>query len=198
MLLGAWPIGGNKSSSLQHPNDKSGKCRFLILCSSYAMFLILGAAIFSVIEAPQVDRYQREFDETRKRFLEQNPCVKSKWLHVPLKINCLFAFVPTSCNFAIWKYKYAVHKRGSNQRDLRVVFLFFLLSFTWTIRGWWCAAKVKIQSTKDKQRTIYAITFLKYINRMGRKWNQGKWLWLWSSSSCAWQSRVPVSYNTVL
>lgn len=78
MLLGAWPIGGHKHSNLQHPTDKNGKCRFLILCCSYALFLIVGAAIFSVIEAPQVDRYQREFDETKKRFLNQNPCVQGK------------------------------------------------------------------------------------------------------------------------
>ncbi|XP_031636662.1 potassium channel subfamily K member 1-like isoform X2 [Contarinia nasturtii] len=75
MLLGAWPIGGVKHSSIQNPHEKSGKCRFIILCSSYALFLVIGAAIISVIEAPQLDKYQRELIETKDKFAQRNPCI---------------------------------------------------------------------------------------------------------------------------
>lgn len=80
MLLGAWPIGGVKHSSLTNSNDKNGKCRFAILCGCYALFLIIGAAIFSVIEAPQLDKYQRELIEVKDKFAQRNPCLSRKFL----------------------------------------------------------------------------------------------------------------------
>lgn len=80
MLLGAWPIGGNKRPGLTNAADRNGKCRFLLLCGSYALFLIVGAAIFSVIEAPLLDRYQRDLVDTKETFLQSNPCVKSKFI----------------------------------------------------------------------------------------------------------------------
>lgn len=79
MLLGAWPIGGNKHNNSINPSEKNGNWRFLLLCGSYALFLIVGAAIFSVIEAPQLDRYQRNITDTRNKFLESNPCIQSKY-----------------------------------------------------------------------------------------------------------------------
>lgn len=78
MLLGAWPIGGVKHSSLQNGSEKRGKCRFLILCGCYALFLIIGAAIFSVIEAPLLDKYQRELAESKDKFAQRHPCINSK------------------------------------------------------------------------------------------------------------------------
>ncbi|XP_055304767.1 potassium channel subfamily K member 1-like isoform X2 [Sitodiplosis mosellana] len=75
MLLGAWPIGGVKHSSQPNPNDKSGKCRFISLCGSYALFLIIGAAIFSAIEGPRVDKYERELIEAIDKFSQSYPCI---------------------------------------------------------------------------------------------------------------------------
>lgn len=80
MLLGAWPIGGVKHGSLPNSNDKNGKCRFAILCGCYALFLIVGAAIFSVIEAPQLDKYQRELMAVKDKFAQRNPCLNRKCL----------------------------------------------------------------------------------------------------------------------
>lgn len=78
MLLGAWPIGGAKHGSLQNTGEKRGKCRFVILCGFYGLFLIVGAAIFSVIEAPLLDKYQRELNDAKEKFAQRNPCIKSK------------------------------------------------------------------------------------------------------------------------
>lgn len=78
MLLGAWPIGGIKHNNIQNANDKNGKCRFIILCFGYILFLIVGAAIFSVIEAPQLDKQQRDLYDAKEKFLERNPCIQSK------------------------------------------------------------------------------------------------------------------------
>lgn len=79
MLLGAWPIGGVKHSSVPTSSEKNGKCRFIILCGCYALFLIIGAAIFSVIEAPQLDKYQRELFEAKEKFAQRYPCLNRKF-----------------------------------------------------------------------------------------------------------------------
>lgn len=79
MLLGAWPIGGVKHSGLQNVTEKRGRCRFIILCGCYALFLIIGAAIFSVIEAPQLDKYQRELAESKGKFAQHHSCISSKY-----------------------------------------------------------------------------------------------------------------------
>lgn len=82
MLLGAWPIGGNKRPGLSsNATDRHGKCRFLLLCGGYGLFLIVGAAIFSVIEAPLLDRYERDLMDTKDKFLQSNPCINSKWIN---------------------------------------------------------------------------------------------------------------------
>lgn len=82
MLLGAWPIGGVKHSSLTNSGEKSGKCRFITLCGCYALFLIIGASIFQVIETPQLDIYEREFIEAKDKFAQRHPCLKSKFYHL--------------------------------------------------------------------------------------------------------------------
>lgn len=92
MLLGAWPIGGVKHSSLQNPNEKNGKCRFIILFGCYALFLIIGAAIFSVIEAPLLDKYQRELIEVKDKFAQRNPCVNRKFSLYPNRIIVACSF----------------------------------------------------------------------------------------------------------
>lgn len=96
MLLGAWPIGGVKHSSQPNPNDKNGKCRFIILCGSYALFLIIGAAIFSVIEAPRLDKYQRELIDAKDKFAQRNPCINRKHIFIPIHtifFSSLFYYV---------------------------------------------------------------------------------------------------------
>lgn len=82
MLLGAWPIGGVKHGNHQHAGEKRGKCRFIVLCGCYALFLIIGAAIFSVIEAPQLDKYQRELADTKEKFALRHRCIHCK-------LNCV-------------------------------------------------------------------------------------------------------------
>lgn len=79
MLLGAWPIGGIKHSSLPNSNEKGGKCRFIILLGCYALFLIIGAAIFSVIEAPQLEKYNRDLIDAKDKFAQRNPCLNRKF-----------------------------------------------------------------------------------------------------------------------
>lgn len=86
MLLGAWPIGGVKHSSLSNSGEKSGKCRFIILCGCYGLFLIIGAAIFSAIEAPQLDKLETELFQVKEKFIQRNPCLNSKY-HI-VYINC--------------------------------------------------------------------------------------------------------------
>lgn len=72
MILGAWPVGGKNGTM---PNNKNGKCRFLLLCGGYTVFLILGAAMFSAIEAPKIDDITKRIDKFRNQFLEKNSCL---------------------------------------------------------------------------------------------------------------------------
>lgn len=76
MLL--WPIGGIKHTNIQNSGHENGKCRFIILCGGYILFLIFGAAIISVIEAPTMDKEQHELWAMKEKFLEQNTCIQSK------------------------------------------------------------------------------------------------------------------------
>lgn len=78
MIIGAWPIGGNKRAGITSASNQNGKCRFILLCSGYILFLIVGAAIISVIEAPQLDREETALRDTKEKFLNENPCIKSE------------------------------------------------------------------------------------------------------------------------
>ncbi|XP_055390262.1 potassium channel subfamily K member 1-like [Condylostylus longicornis] len=71
MLLGAWPLGAKGSNS----NQKHNKFRFLLLIGGYAVFLILGASIFSSIEAPKIADIDRRIDAFRDEFLDKNRCL---------------------------------------------------------------------------------------------------------------------------
>lgn len=82
MLLGAWPIGGAKHTNIQSSSYGNGKCRFIILCGGYILFLIFGAAIISVIEAPTIEKEQHDLWAAKEKFLEQNPCIQSKLVHI--------------------------------------------------------------------------------------------------------------------
>lgn len=81
MLLGAWPIGGG-SKPMSTSTDKNGKCRFVLLCGSYALFLVIGAAIFAAIEAPEVEKTQQAVLRNRTKFLESHTCISGKRLFV--------------------------------------------------------------------------------------------------------------------
>lgn len=71
MLLGAWPLGGKNSAQ---PAKNSG-FRFCILCGGYAIFIILGAAVFSSIEAPKLADISIALNSLRSSFLDNNKCL---------------------------------------------------------------------------------------------------------------------------
>ena len=52
-----------------------GALRFALLSAGYALYLLLGAAIFSAVELPYEERLRRDLTRVRREFLEQNACV---------------------------------------------------------------------------------------------------------------------------
>lgn len=78
MLLGAFPVSA-KSGANSTNNNKNGKCRFLLLCGGYILFLVLGAAMFSAIEAPKIDAISKRVQSLRNQFLQNNACLNGKW-----------------------------------------------------------------------------------------------------------------------
>lgn len=77
MLLGAWPIGGG-SKPMSTTTDKNGKCRFVLLCGSYVLFLVVGAAVFSAIEAPEMEKAQQAVLADKAQFLKSHTCLNGK------------------------------------------------------------------------------------------------------------------------
>ncbi|XP_037936712.1 potassium channel subfamily K member 1-like isoform X2 [Teleopsis dalmanni] len=80
---------GNKTGAA--PTNKNGKCRFLILCGGYILFLILGAAMFSAIEAPKIDDISKRVETFRNQFLQNHACLKDEdledFLHAIITAN---------------------------------------------------------------------------------------------------------------
>lgn len=76
MLLGAWPLGGKNSLA----PTKSGKGRLLALIGVYSVFIILGAAIFSSIEAPKMADLAENIQALRAKFTKQNKCLNGKFI----------------------------------------------------------------------------------------------------------------------
>ncbi|XP_037920010.1 potassium channel subfamily K member 1-like isoform X2 [Hermetia illucens] len=74
MLLGAWPLGGKNSLA----PTKSGKGRLLALIGVYSVFIILGAAIFSSIEAPKMADLAENIQALRAKFTKQNKCLNDE------------------------------------------------------------------------------------------------------------------------
>lgn len=72
MLLGAWPLGGKSSSTA---TNKKGTLRIVFLIFGYILFLVLGAAIFSAIEAPKIEDLSRKLNNLRFKFQQRNACV---------------------------------------------------------------------------------------------------------------------------
>nr|XP_036227464.1 potassium channel subfamily K member 1-like isoform X2 [Bactrocera oleae] len=84
MLLGAFPVSA-KSGAISTNNNKNGKCRFLLLCGGYILFLVLGAAMFSAIEAPKIDTISKRVQSLRNQFLQNNACLNDEDLEEFLK-----------------------------------------------------------------------------------------------------------------
>ncbi|KAL1417269.1 hypothetical protein MTO96_027001 [Rhipicephalus appendiculatus] len=57
--------------------------RLLVLIAFYFLFIVIGASIFSTIEAPHENSVIRKLRAKRAAFLEEHPCVKG---------SCLFDF----------------------------------------------------------------------------------------------------------
>ncbi|GAB0091368.1 hypothetical protein DMENIID0001_062040 [Sergentomyia squamirostris] len=80
MLLGAWPLGGKANlGSTTAPATKNGKFRFTLLVGGYVLFLVVGAAIFSAIEAPRLDEYAKKINLVRTSFLKKYPCIDERF-----------------------------------------------------------------------------------------------------------------------
>lgn len=88
MILGAFPIT-TKNSITTTTNNKNGKCRFLFLCGGYILFLILGAAMFSAIEAPKIDVISKRVETFRNQFLDKHTCLSGKYyfIHICMYIR---------------------------------------------------------------------------------------------------------------
>lgn len=84
MLFGAWSISSNKHVQLGNSSEKNGKFRFLLLCGSFSIFLIVGAAIFAAIEAPTAEKYQQNVLHAKETFLKENPCLLGKLILIIL------------------------------------------------------------------------------------------------------------------
>ncbi|KAL3231992.1 hypothetical protein MRX96_023079 [Rhipicephalus microplus] len=52
--------------------------RLLVLIAFYFLFIVIGASIFSTIEAPHENAVIRRLRAKRAAFLEAHPCVKAK------------------------------------------------------------------------------------------------------------------------
>lgn len=50
--------------------------RLLVLIAFYFLFIVIGASIFSAIEAPHENSVIRKLRAKRAQFLEEHPCVK--------------------------------------------------------------------------------------------------------------------------
>ncbi|KAH7972063.1 hypothetical protein HPB52_006157 [Rhipicephalus sanguineus] len=71
--------------------------RLLVLIAFYFLFIVIGASIFSTIEAPHENSVIRKLRAKRAAFLEEHPCVKVsiRSCHVPYAAHdqCKFANV---------------------------------------------------------------------------------------------------------
>ncbi|TMW43420.1 hypothetical protein DOY81_011500 [Sarcophaga bullata] len=85
MILGAFPISTKNATTTAAANNKNGKCRFLFLCGGYILFLILGAAMFSAIEAPKIDVISKRVETFRNQFLDKYTCLNDDDLEEFLK-----------------------------------------------------------------------------------------------------------------
>lgn len=58
--------------------DKNGKVRFMLLCGSYVLFLVVGAAIFSAIEAPEMEKVQQAVLKNKEQFMKSHTCLNGE------------------------------------------------------------------------------------------------------------------------
>lgn len=68
------PGGGHQRISTR----RSTKLRYLLLVSTFGLYLILGASIFSSIEAPAMEAIANNVDQLRGKFLKRHPNVRGE------------------------------------------------------------------------------------------------------------------------
>lgn len=54
--------------------------RYLVLVTAFVLYLILGAGIFSTIEAPAMEEIANNVGQLRGKFLERHPNVKGEYI----------------------------------------------------------------------------------------------------------------------
>lgn len=74
MLISSWP------PVLGAPNldgqMRSLNLRLVFLCCAFALYLLLGAAVFSALEVPLVDEGWTQLDAAKQQLMASNPCLK--------------------------------------------------------------------------------------------------------------------------
>lgn len=98
MLLGAWAKAGGgavataggapmmattpvvPSTAEQCPRlqRRRSRLRYLALLAAFALYLLLGAALISAIEAPGIEEISANVHQLREKFLRRHPNVKGE------------------------------------------------------------------------------------------------------------------------
>lgn len=145
MLLGAWPLGGKSNhGSTTATSTKSGKFRFTLLCGGYILFLVVGAAIFSAIEAPRLDEFSKKLNLARSNFLKKYPCVDGEYFYFPFYCDITTPSTPHLDYFFSGAWELLTNLRG------RII----------QVSGQW------------EQQTFSSVTLFCLINHDCRKWEK--------------------------
>lgn len=80
MLISSWPpvLGA------RHLDDqmRSLNLRLVFLCCAYALYLLLGAAVFSALEVPLVDTGLSQLQTAKQQLMAANPCLNGAYIYV--------------------------------------------------------------------------------------------------------------------
>lgn len=71
----AFAAGGHQRNGTSR---RSPQLRYLVLIAAFALYLILGASIFSSIEAPAIEAIANNVEQLRGKFLARHPNVKGE------------------------------------------------------------------------------------------------------------------------
>lgn len=74
MLIGALPL--NYQNGTFH--QRAGCLRFCVFCSGYVLFLVIGAAIFTAIEAPRNEENIHRVKQLQAKFMQKNYCLSGE------------------------------------------------------------------------------------------------------------------------
>lgn len=100
MLLGAWgktgvgsgataggapmnpttPIVPHAAEQFPSVQRRRSRLRYAALVVAFALYLLLGAFVISSIEAPGIERLNRNVQQLREKFLGRHPNVKGEWV----------------------------------------------------------------------------------------------------------------------